>query len=512
MTTKEKVFSVQPRFKIGDYPTGWALVDGIFRMGDQVPQFGTEFRDAYLAIAWIDEPMTAGVFSTWVEKAQTINWKITGGKIQANYYASLLHEADGGAGWTWHEGVGSLDYLVTDKGSMEELGRESLTQGIINELADFYKNVKNVGASEVDYRNLQQLISRATMGRVTDISHLDSTRMIKIGLPGMRWRYFPDYRDPVSLPDDNVIQVTSMPSGRDRHVGYGHCSLGRLINAKQLMLGYLNYFRQEIGELPPELIAIINGLPQTTFEDALRKYKMDRKKANLDEYGKIFWIGNDDPMTPVSVTTVSMTSPNKAFNYQTMVEWWAKLLALNTGEAVGEYWLIQHAGATKALESIQALKARGKGVAKYLQEKERKYNMDIMPFGVRFEYDNKDDEQDKARADILAAQIANLKNIATIGVDRQEPAYSIQEIRDLAIQWEIIPPEVSGEEVPTVLGAMLKELAEETWTVDRYWNWVRNDPILRDKDAESARYLYDVMKNVFVNGAMKHKQLVDVIL
>lgn len=512
MATKEKVFSVQPRFKIGDYPTGWAIVDGIFRMGDQIPAYGTEFRDAFLSMAWVDEPMTAGVFSTWVEKAQTVNWKITGGKIQANYYATLLHEADGGQGWSYHEGTGALDYLVTDKGSMEELGRDSLKPNLIKALTNFYKNTKNAGASEADFRQLNSLIDRATQGRVTDIQHLDSTRLIKVGLPGMRWRYFPDYMDPVSIPDNNLIQIISMPSGRDRYVGYGHCAMSRLINAKQLMLGYLNYFRQEIGDLPPELIAIINGLPQTTFEDALRKYKMDKEEANLDEYGKVFWIGNDDPMNEVSISLTNLVSPSKSFNYDSFVEWWAKLLALNTGEAVGEYWLIQHSGATKALESIQALKARGKGVAKYLQEKERRYNLDIMPYGVRFEYDNTDDEQDKNRADILGAQIKNLKDISTIGVDRQQPAYSIEEIRQLGINWEIIPPEISGEEVPTVLGAMLKEISEETWTVDKEWNWMVNKPILKNRDADDARYVYNVLKDIFVNGHMQHKKLEEVVL
>lgn len=505
---EEKVFTVQPRFKLGDNPTGWALVDGIFRMGDTVPLYASEFRDAYLSMSWVNEPMTAGVFSTWLEKAQTVNWKVTGGKIQANYYANLFHNADGGAGWTYHEGVSALDYLTTDKGSMEELGRDSLTPAVISSLQEFFKDYKGRNLEPASFHRLDSLIARATSGRVTDIQHLDAARMIKTGLPGMRWRYFPDYKDPVSIPNDNLIQMNSMPSGRDRYTGFGHCAMSRLIDAKQLMVGYLNYFRQEIGDLPPELVAIINGMSLTAFSDALQKYKKDKEAKNLDEYGKIFWLGSDDPSTPVDIQFRNVTTPSKSFNYQNMIEWWAKLLALNTGESVGEYWLIQHAGATKAVESVQAFKSKSKGVAKYLQEKERRYNLDIMPYGARFEYDNKDDEQDKARADILASKINNLKNLASIGVDRQDPAYTKEEIRELAVNWEIIPPEISGEDVPTVLGAMLKEMYDEdTWVVTSLGETYRMQPKLKEREAESAEYIFNTLQDVYLNGNIKHKQL-----
>lgn len=511
---EEKLVSVQPRFKIGDYPSGWALVDGIFRMGDTLPPYGTEFRDHVLSQAWVNEPMTSGVFSTWVEKAQTVEWKITGGKIQANYFAKLLHDADDGAGWTAHEGMTAIDYLTTDKGSVEELGRSSaVDSNTLSQLQTYYNSFQGRNYQEADMKRLQRLIESATEGRVEGLYHMDSTRMIKIGLPNMRWRYFPEYLNPVSIPDANMIQVQSMPTGRDRYRGFGYCALSRLIGAKNLMVGYLNYYRQEIGDLPPELVVIINGLSNTKFHDALTKYKSDKANAELDEYGKIFWLGSDDPMTPVDFKTVSLTNPNKSFNYQTMVEWWAKLLALNTGESVGEYWLIQHAGATKAVESIQALKSRGKGVAKYLQEKERLYNMRIMPLGVRFEYDNRDDEQDRMREDIMAVKINNLKNLASIGVDRQEPVFSIEQLTELAKQWDILPPEMTDDEVPTVMGAMLKELTEERVIVWSNGATYTRQPLLKShKELDAANYMFNIISDTYLNGSMRHKAIPETAL
>lgn len=511
MPEPAKIFSVQPRFKIGDYPSaGWAIVDGIFRLGDAVPSYGTEFRDAYLATAWFGEPMIAGVFSTWIEKAQTVNWKVTGGRNSANYYAKVFHDADNGAGWTYHEGLCGLDYLTTDKGSMEELGRENLDAEVIAQLQKVYAQLRTDQQGNVDQATMERLITQTTSGRVAGIQHLDSTRMVRIGLPGIRWRYYPDMREPVAIPDYNMIQVVPMPSARDRYSGFGHCALSRLLDAKQLMLGYLNYHRQEIGNLPPELIAIINGLPETAVRDSLTRYKEEKKAKNLDEYGKIWWLGSDDPSTPVSVTTVGLTVPNKSFRYEIMVEWWAKLLALNTGEDVGEYWLLQ-SGESKTVQSIQAMKSEGKGVARYLQEKERRYNTDILPYGCLFEYDNPYDEADRTRADIMAANLGALKNLATIGVDRQDPTFTTEEIRQLAVQWDIIPVDMSSEEAPAVFGAVLKSLYDEDiWMVDRSLNSKQLKPLLRGKEATQAEFVYKTLKEIYTaNGHVRHKSILE---
>lgn len=500
-----KIFSIQPRFKFGDTVSGWALIDGLFKMGDRLPPYGSDVRDAHLAWEWMKEPMTAGVFSTWVEKAQTLEWKITGGRNLANLYARMLQESDGGQGWTYHEGVCATDYLTTDKGSCEELGRESIDAKLLQDLSQY--NIPST-LDPAALATLESLSTRASVGKVTDLQHLDSTRLVKVGMPGFRWRYYPENGNPVSVPDDNIIQVTSMQSPRDKHRGTGYCALSRVIDAKNLMVGYLNYYRQEVGDLPPELIAIINGMSGTAFTDALNQYKMDKKAKGLDEYGKIFWLGSDDPMSPIDLKTISLINSTKSFQWKDMVEWWMKVLALNAGEDVGEFWLLQR-GESKTVQSIQALKAKGKGVARYVQEKQRKYNMKIMPYGVKFEYDNPDDDADKLRNEILGLKISNLAEVAKIGVDRQDPTYTNDQIRELAVSWEIIPPEVSGEEMPAVLGAILKQVSyDDVWTVDMNFEERRVKPLLKGREKEQGQFLYEVLKETFPqNGFVRHRSM-----
>lgn len=497
MANDERIFTVQPRFQLGDYPTGWSLIDGLFHMGEGLPPYGTTYRDSFLMGEWQREPMTAGVFSTWVEKCQTVEWKITGGRNLANKYARMLHEADGGAGWSYHEGVCAISYLATDKGSMEELGREAITDKLVKQLQNVYLETRTRG--QLDQKELKRLIAKATTGLVVDIQHIDSTRMVKIGLPDMRWRYYPEGDTPTGIPDKNIIQILSMPSGLDAYRGFGNCALSRIIEAKNLMLGYLTYYRQEIGDLPPELAVIINGLSETAVKDSLTKYKMDREAKNLDHYGKVWWLGSDDPMTPVSMTVQNLTSPTKSFNFQAMMEWFMKLLALNVGEDVGEFWLLQK-GESKTVQSIQSQKAKGKGVAKYLQDKERRYNTKVLPYGVRFQYDQTDDDADQQQNDILATKITNLKNLASIGVDRQEPAFTIDQVSEIAKHWGILPPEMAEEDVPVVLGAMVKQVAEEGLvTIYKSGRVESRQPLLKsDQDLRAAKFVLKAVKQLYL--------------
>jgi len=507
-----QVYSVQPKFYQQDNTSIWSHVDNLMTSGANIPAYGSQMRDYFLSRSWMDEPVLAGAFSTWVEKVQTLNWKVIGSRNNAIKYANLLNDADGGKGWSYHAGVSAIQYLTTDKGCFIELGRDALTEDL---LESYNKLTEAIAGGEVNllYSNqatklVKNLHDKLSFGTVKGIQHLDSTRMINVGLPYFDWRYYPAQAKPISYPNENLIQIVSNPSPLDDYKGFGMSALSRIYEQKELMLGYITYFRQEIGDIPPELAIIINGLPDTYVADALAKYKQDKENKGHDRYGKIWWLGSDDPSMPVSMNVQSMTTPNKAFNYQAMVEWWVKTIALNTGESVGEYWLIQHSGATKAVESIQALKAQGKGVARYIQEHERMLNQRVLPNGVRFLYDNTDDTQDAARQEILGSKIGNLAAIAAIGVDRQKPAYSIEQIQALAKEWGIVSDESLDSETPTVVSTYLKEMSEGGVSIDRWGRMQEIKPILSGRQKEQARQTYEIIKEMY-SPEISHQKLDD---
>ncbi len=493
---KAKVYSIQPRFRsVDDSQThgSWAMIRDIMQMGGgNLPSYGMIERDAYLSYSWQDEPMTAGAFSTWVEKLQTVQWTVRGGKINAISFAKMLAAAN----WPVMIGELGLDYLICDKGCMMELGRAG--QGSSN-------------------------------GRVLGIQQIDPTRMVYTGNVGKRWRYYPSIpvkgtsrSGVVDLPDANLISIRSLPLGRDRFRGLGFSPLSRLLDAKRLMVGYLTYYRQEIGDLPPELVVIINGLAATEVEDSHAKYMLDRESKGLSTYPKTWWLGSDDPSAPVTLTQHSFTSPNKAFRYEQMVEWWIKTLALNTGEDVGEYWLIQHSGATKASQSVQAAKSRGKGTARFMADLEGRMNNEVMPFGTFFAFDNPDDEQDQIRADILSVNVNSVKTMAETMIGGAagtggDPVYAKEELRQLAVDMGIMPEDFGAEQVPHVVGSVLKSISdnEDNWIVGPSGRASRVVPLLHGKDARDAMTIYQTFKDMFGgrsgqgNGSLPSESLIE---
>lgn len=471
-------------------------LDSLFRMGTSVPIYGEIGRDAFLSVAWRDEPILAGALSTWVEKVQTTNWKVSGGRNSANFYArSVFHNAEQGRGWTFYKGRGALEYLTQDKGECSELGRV--------EVSDADKDAWNkiLYSTQMDQREYYRKLEKVTNGRVGGIQNLDTTLLIKIGWPEATWRLFPETGNPVSVPNANMVQNIAMPDYHDRHTGEGICALSRLLDAKGLMLGYLTYFREEVGDLPPELVAIINGISQTKVRDSLKAYKTQKEQKGFDKYGKIWWLGSDDIANPISLTIQKLVQKEKAFDYQPFAEWWAKIIALNTGEAVSEYWLMNHPGNTGTLTSVQQMKSSGKGVGRYLQEDERQLNTKVLPFGTTFEYDNTDDEQDERRSQILATNINNLKLLAEIMAEGGSKALaSFDELRERAVDWDILPADVVREDLPTIITSTIKSLYDEgepyvqvIWSQGTLKERIIK-PVLKGREATEAHYVYQTFK------------------
>lgn len=482
-----KVYTVQPRFEYGDRTGGWSFVDQLFSTGvDAVPAIGSIERDVYLAEAWKNEPTIAGAFTKWVEKAKTVDWKISGGRNAANFYSRVCSYAENGRGWDYLIDAGGFDYLATDKGFMTEMGRVLVDDDTKDELI-------NLSPEDPNY---DKVLDDNTVGAVGSIQHFDATRMVKIGFPDMEWRYFPEMGTPRSIPDENIIQVIPGASGRERLQGTGTCAMSRLYDAKQLMVGYLTFFRQEIGELPPELLIIINGQTADAIEDSYKKYKLAREQKGTDIYSGSWWIGTNDAANRVDAVIHNLKSANKSFSYGDFMEWWAKEIALNTGESVGDYWLMQHPGNTNTLMSVQAMKAEATGVGSFLQALERRINLWMLPQSVTFEFDNKNDEQDKRRAEIMGLNITNLKTLSEIG--GENPVLAAEKLMELAVKWDILSPEmVQEDDLPTVVTSTMKELTQTKWIVTRDLEEYQVKPLLAEgsRDHEAALFVMNTLKD-----------------
>ena len=478
MVTNTKVYSIQPRFTRGLVApaTGWAWVDYLFRSysKSKLPAYGTWQRDVFLAEVWKQEPVLAGVFNAFIERVQTRQWKVSGARNKAMRSVRLLNGAEGGQGFGFFLGLQAADFLITDKGAMAEKGRQR---------------------------------KGATTGPVMGLQHLDATRMVmnydlkdKRRQPG-RWVYLPQEGEPVAVPNANLLHIIPAPSGRDRFQGLGYCTMSRLYDAMEMMIGFLTYYRQKIGNLPPQLIAILNGMSKEQLDSAYRNYQMERANKDSDVYPGVFFLGSDDPANPVTLTTTQFAGLPDGFDWNTFADWWVKLVALNIGESAGDYWLLQHMGLGGGQGYVvQQEMARGRGSGRFVFEMETKINVEVLPIGVEFSFDAPDDEEDARKADILSTNIVSMLNMAKAGAERGEFLYTIDEIRDKSVELGVLPSAATGREVPTSLGVMLKRYAgldEPQVYVTSDYRTIEIAPHITGKTADIARELYMLLEGYY---------------
>jgi len=90
------------------------------------------------------------------------------------------------------------------------------------------------------------------------------------------------------------------------------------------------------------------------------------------------------------------------FDKDISIRWGMAAIALAFGVDYRELWPATVTGATKADASMQHLKARGKTIGQLVQDVTRAFNAKFLPPHLEFIFDFMDDEQDAAKADIMA--------------------------------------------------------------------------------------------------------------
>lgn len=418
-----------------------------------VPRYGDLRRDAFLANFWQKEPILAGAINTLVKRMKSTGYNIEGGRNNAVRWARILQAANDGRGWQDFITRWVLDYITTDLGSIIEIGLDE------NDRPQRLYNVDTLKCfpwHEHDF----PIVYMQPSGKL------------------------------VKLARQQVIHLSDMTSPREEHRGRGYCAVSRLIRAAEVISAIGEYELQKLGKLPPLAVMSITGVTKQQFHDSWETYKVQREREGLDTFTGIFWIGGDDPNMPVKIELTDLASLPDQFDREKMIETWVKTIALNLGVDVGELWLIQHVGATKASQSVQHQKALGKGTGEIHAMLEMALNVKILPADVTFAFDFQDDEQDRQQAEIMMTKINNLMalytqssrgpaqqggleapfsrsgaaNIATgdtaqtqATTDLTPPLIDKDQAIDLGTRWGIFPPGFFGQEVTTVAGMILKQ-------------------------------------------------------
>lgn len=497
----DRSLSIQEQFSPArGFSTFMPMLGSLYEASkSRLPGYGHSSRDTFLSTYWKHEPILAGALNTMVKRMKSTGYNIEGGRNNAIRWARKLQAANDGRGWQDFITRWVLDYLTTDLGAIVELGLD-------------------------------------TQDRPQSIYNIDSLKCSPWADPEFPMLYRQQSGKIIKLRKEGIIHLSDMTSPREEHLGRGLCSISRLFRAAETVVAIYDYEMQKLGKLPPLAAASIQGITYEQFTDAWEKYKAQRDKEGLDVFGGIFWIGGADPNIPVVITITDFAGLPEQFDRNTMIESWVKTVALNLGVDVGELWLIQHVGATKASQSVQHQKALGKGTGEIHAMLEMALNVRILPADVTFAFDFQDDEQDRQGAEILLTKINNLialytqssRGPATQGgieapfsrsgagtvsptgttgaqtvppqnvADSTPPLITRDQAIDLGTRWRIFPPGFFGQEVATVAGMILKAVGyteEEIIVVTHDMKvYHPNLDFRRKRHAETSRLLLSRLK------------------
>jgi hypothetical protein len=323
-----------------------------------------------------------GALSSMNKWAKTLSWVVEGPERVAKRNQAMLAESEFGDGWGTLVSKGYFDYTTQDKGWTMEV----------------------IGAGDPD---------GPIDGPVLGLAHLDSQFVMPTG----------DVTYPVIFTNrkDNsyhkihtsrVVRIVDMPSPNELLFGVGFCALSRLISTSQVLHKLARYKNEKLSDMPEAGLLILNNILPRQFDDAIANSERGRRKLGQEIWSNIMTLFSIDPAQPAEAKFLSFANLPDGFKEAESVDLYVNVVALVFGVDRSEFFpaAIGNFGSGQT-GHLSAEKARGKGKGDYIASIERAINWKVLPESVSFKIDNRDDEQDRLKAEINGKKVESIMSM-----------------------------------------------------------------------------------------------------
>jgi hypothetical protein len=423
---------------------------------NHAPAYWSRQRDEWM-VDWVKEDgndLLAGAHSTLVAKIAATSWYVEAPLALAMLYRDiLLHRIGWGAGWQPEVSMWTDAFLSRDFGGALE----------------------NLRSSRTDYT-----------GPSLGFAHMDESKCYPTGIPEWPIIYYNDDKGPIPIHQSQVCWIRDMPDHRDRYRGVGFCSVSRALSTSYIMKMLVDYKEQALSDLPPAAILLLSNMTPSQWKDIEKRYDARQRNQGNTVWQDILVAFGFDPAYPLGMELLELSKVWEHFDERTATDIAMFSFALAYRVDPREYWPVSSGALGTATEAaIQDRKAKGKGEGIIYQAIERQLNRPTcLPPNVRFKFDYQDTEEDKLAAEIRELHIQNIRrlweaspNRATAGAtlppgegggseegsEIQQPPPGLEldssdseaalgiidreEARQLLIHWNVVPPEILGEQV-----------------------------------------------------------------
>ena len=414
--------SQQPRLSNVEETFPYLL--SLWQHSDDLPAWGTQGRIAKLREYVRSEPILSGAFSSMVQKACSLDWQVIGGRNRIKRYQELLAEAEDGKGWQNTLSPFVQDYWGTDLGGSWELARKTRNgpvEGIYNLDAEC---LGLTGSILYPYRYTPKLLS----GKLSK-------------------------KDTIKLRSTDIARSVDMPSADETRYTMGFCAVSRAIRASKVLLALYNYEEEKLTDMPMPGLVTVTGLTMGEVADAFALYQAHRDSKNQAIFKGLLWLAaQTSPGMQIDAKLVSFAGLPENFDKDQTFSLYIYTLALVWGVDAREFWPATQSGATKGEAEVQSQKAKGKGFGQMLSGVERTINWSVLPDGVEFGFDRRNEGDDMAREMWRGQIIKNVRMLWEPPAGKGVVAGMIdtEEARRILVELQALPDWISPSDTVTL--------------------------------------------------------------
>jgi hypothetical protein len=354
-------------------------------IADELPVWWSPARDQELRRMWHKDGILASTIYTMQAVLSTIGWVIEGSPKDVEASKVPFENAEFGEGF---------------KVCIKKLIEDWLTQdnGIFLEL---------IGPGNPELPLLTP---------PEGIAHLDAGRCWRTGDPEYPIWYMGFNRSWKKVHWTRICYSAANPSAIELARGLGFSAASRVAAISRVMRDTVRYKMEKVSGRQTRAIMTVSGAPIKAVQLAMEEAERAADNADQMRFSAIPIIAAPSGGTKIEASLLELAKVPDGFTWENELQMYAYILALALGIDARELWPATQSGATKADAEVQHRKAMRKGVGDFISTIEFMANQRIVLGDAVFGFKPKDNEEDKAQADVEKVRVDTVSGMITSGV------------------------------------------------------------------------------------------------
>lgn len=393
----------------------------------KLPAWWSPLRDKVLRRYARENTVLGSIIYGRVQAIKNLSWDLSANNKDdepaLEYYKMILDNAQFGMGFREFLERWVLDYYTQDNGAFVDLARLDPEIPIRNPLSG---QLLGYTRGYLDPR------------RIAAINVYDAAQCYRTYNPMYPVIYTQAWTGKrIILHWSRVIVSSQFTSNQELARGLGYCAVSRAFEAAEIIRYSNEYVIEKMGGMSPEIL-ITQGIPLRNIKEALNDNLLERDARGFHRYkGHLFLPGDATPNGEAKMDKVGLRSTPDGWDRKAEIELAVHMLAMAFGTDSRDLgWPATSTGATKADAEIQDLKTSNLGRGDAIRDIEDWINRRILPKGITFEFEAKNELEELKQAEISQLRMATRTMALEAGL------ITVDEAREMAALDGDIPPEL----------------------------------------------------------------------